>query len=399
MRSMPGYLILILDLMLINSIIYIIEIFLCCIKTYSLGISEMIYREYGKTGKKVSRIGFGGMRFKDEDPKEKAAEIVVRAVELGINYLDTAPFYCRDRSEDIMGLALQQIKQKVFISTKCGENDGQKVRQSLERSLKRLKVDKIDFYHFWCVLNMERFEQAKKGGAIDEFLKAKQEGLIDHIVISSHQPAEEIQKVIKMDLFEGITLGFNIINFPFRRQGIKAAHKAGMGVVTMNPLAGGAIPQNEKRFSFVKESEAWSVIDSALRFNMSFPEISVVLPGFSSIEEVESNVKTVNNLPVLTRDRIKDLENRLASSLDQICTGCSYCLPCVDEIPIPKFMDVYNTYIFEKKQKSVNDRLKYHWGLDISILDRCSECRACEDTCTQHLPILERFDRLREMME
>ena len=362
------------------------------------GLFKMIYREYGKTGKKVSVIGFGGMRFKSDDCVEKAAEIVIRAAELGVNYLDTAPVYCEDRSEDIMGLALRQIKQKVYISTKCGENDGEKVRKTLERSLTRLKVDKIDFYHFWYVLNMERFENAKKGGAIDEFLKAKEEGLIYHLVISSHQPSEEIHEVLKMDLFEGITLGYNIINFPFRREAILAAHRAGLGVVTMNPLSGGVIPQNEDRFFFLKESGEQSVTDSALRFNMSHPEISVVLAGMSSIEEVESNVRAANNLPALTKERIGALEKRIEQSMDQICTGCSYCLPCVDGIPIPKLMDVYNTYIFESNPKPACDRLKYHWGIDISILENCSECRACEDGCTQHLPILERFEKLKEII-
>ena len=126
----------------------------------------MIYREYGKTGKKVSVLGFGGMRFKEGEPIEKSSDILLRAVELGVNYLDTAPFYCHDKSEDIFGHALKQIKTPVFVSTKCSENDGKIVRKSLEKSLKRLNVYKIDIFHFWCVLNMERFEKAKKGGAI-----------------------------------------------------------------------------------------------------------------------------------------------------------------------------------------------------------------------------------------
>jgi predicted aldo/keto reductase-like oxidoreductase len=360
---------------------------------------RMIYRDYGKTGKKVSVLGFGGMRFKEGEPKEKSAEVVIRAVELGVNYLDTAPFYCHDRSEDILGIAIKQIKQPFFISTKCSENNGDKVRKSLERSLKRLHVDKIDFFHFWCVLNMDRFEKAKKGGAIEAFLKAKEEGLIDHVVISSHQPSDEIREVVKMGIFEGITLGYNVVNFPFRREGLLAAHEAGMGIVTMNPLYGGIIPQNEKKFSFIKEDEKFSATASALRFNMAHPEISVVLSGMDSIEEVETNVASVENLPTLTKKRIKELEKFIENSLDHLCTGCSYCLPCEDDIPIPKFMDVYNQYVFQKTPESVKIRLNLHWGIDISILDNCSECRACEDACTQHLPILERFEELKEIVK
>jgi len=359
----------------------------------------MIYKEYGKTGKKVSALGFGGMRFKDGESKEKSAEAVIRAVELGVNYLDTAPFYCHDRSEDILGIAIKQIKQPFFVSTKCSENSGDKVRKSLERSLKRLNVDKIDFFHFWCVLNMERFEKAKKGGAIDAFLKAKEEGLIEHVVVSSHQPSEEIQEVVKMGIFEGITLGYNVINFPFRRKGLEAAHEAGMGIVTMNPLYGGIIPQNEEKFDFIKENENQTATASALRFNMAHPEISVVLSGMGSTDEVEPNVAAVEKLPTLSANRIQELEKKIENSMDRLCTGCSYCLPCVDDIPIPRFMDVYNQYIFQHTLESVKIRLNLHWGMNVSILDNCSECRACEDACTQHLPILKRFEKLKEIVK
>ncbi len=358
----------------------------------------MIYREYGKTGKKVSVLGFGGMRFRKEDSNEKAAEVVIRAAELGINYFDTAPYYCEDRSEDIFGLALQQIKQPVYISTKCGENEAEKVRRSLERSLQRLKVDKIHFYHFWCVLNMERFELARKGGAIDEFLRAKEEGLIEHFVVSSHQPGDEIVEVVKMGLFEGITLGFNVINFPFRKKGVLAAHRAGMGVVTMNPLAGGIIPQHETRFAFIRESEEWSVTASALRFNMAHKEISVVLAGMGTIKEVEENVAATRNLPELTEKRLRFLEENIEQSMDYLCTGCGYCLPCPVDVPIPKYMDAYNMFIFDGKPESVRDRLKWHWGLNLEALQRCTECGACEEACTQHLPILKRFAEIKEMM-
>jgi len=358
----------------------------------------MIYREYGKTGKMVSVLGFGGMRFLENEPLEKSAEIVIRAAELGINYFDTAPYYCHDHSEEIFGLALQQIRQPVFISTKTEAEKGKSVRRALERSLKRLKIDKINFYHLWCVKEMARLERAKKKGVIDAFMRAKAEGLIDHFVLSSHQPSEEIVEVVRMGLFEGITLGYNIINYPFRRDGVLAAAHAGMGVVTMNPLSGGVIPHNPERFAFLKERDGLSVTASALRFNMAQPEITVTLAGMASIAEVEENVAAVANLPELSAERLLELENHIEGALDHLCTGCSYCLPCPENIPIPKMMDTYNHYIFEGNSKAVTDRLSIHWGMDLSALENCSECRACEAACTQHLPILERFEELKMLV-
>ena len=223
--------------------------------------------------------------------------------------------------------------------------------------------------------------------------------MIDHFVISSHQPSEEISEVVKMGLFEGITLGYNIVNFSFRRQGLLDAHKAGMGVVTMNPLSGGVIPQNEERFRFIKENDSISATASALRFNMAHPEVTVVLAGMGSIEEVEENVAAVHNLNLLTNERMKELEKQVEKSMDHLCTGCSYCLPCVDEIPIPRFMDLYNLKMLGQEIKTIKGRQKFHWNLDMSILENCSECRACEDACTQHLPILDRFEELKEMLK
>jgi len=358
----------------------------------------VIYREYGRTGKKVSVLGFGGMRFRREDSNEQAAELVLRAAELGINYFDTAPYYCEDRSEDIFGLALSQLRQPVYISTKSNENDAEKLRRSLERSLSRLKVDRIHFFHFWCVLNMERIEQAQKGGVFEELQKAKEEGLIEHIVFSTHQPSSEIIEVIRMGIFEGVTLGYNIINFPFRKDAVLAAHRAGLGVVTMNPLAGGVIPRNAERFAFIREGERWSVAASALRFNMAHPEITVVLAGISTLEELEENVAAVDRLPELTPERLRQLEAKIESSMDSICTGCGYCLPCPEGIEIPKYMDAYNLFLLGGTAKDVKDRLKWHWGLDLMPLDRCTECRTCEETCTQYVPILERFEKLRSLI-
>ena len=105
-------------------------------------------KPYGKTGKNISVIGFGGMRFANPAEIEASAETVLYGYEKGINYFDTAPFYCDDHSEDIFGAAFEQMKPDTFFSsTKSSESDGDKLRKELEKSLKRLNVDRIDFYH------------------------------------------------------------------------------------------------------------------------------------------------------------------------------------------------------------------------------------------------------------
>ena len=115
----------------------------------------MIYKEYGKTGNKVSAVGFGGMRFDLDKDERENVDLVLYAKEQGINYFDTAPGYCDDKSETIMGKALSQLKREdYFVSTKYmptrGENK-QDFIDAVKKSLDKLKTDYIDYYHMVCV--------------------------------------------------------------------------------------------------------------------------------------------------------------------------------------------------------------------------------------------------------
>ena len=109
----------------------------------------MEYRTYGTTGEKVSVLGFGGMRFEDPYNLEKSACAVLRAFEKGVTYFDTAPGYCRDQSEKIIGHAVKEMKKTgktFYVSTKSSKADGNELRRDLEQSLKRLNVDVIEFH-------------------------------------------------------------------------------------------------------------------------------------------------------------------------------------------------------------------------------------------------------------
>ena len=368
---------------------------------YLNGGFNVIYKEYGKTGKKVSAIGFGGMRFRKEDYEksfEEAAKVAIRANELGINYFDTAPFYCDDKSEEIMGVAFKHMTNPFYVSTKSGissEKNADEVRRRIEKSLKRLGVEKINFFHMWCILNLDQYRKIMApGGPYEGVLKAKEEGLIDHITFSTHCSGEEIETIVNEGYFEGVTLGYNATNFAFRQKGIKAAYEKGLGVVTMNPLGGGIIPQNPDFYSFLKENEDDTLVQAALKFNASHKEITVTLAGMGSIAEVEENIRAGESFGEMTEARMEALSNKLNSSLDKLCTGCSYCIGCPKDIDIPKFMDAYNMYILKKDNKEITNRLKWHWSLNTKQAAECIACGKCERKCTQHLPIIERLKEI-----
>ena len=374
----------------------------------------MWYKPYGSTGKMVSAIGFGGMRFPRIDPSrpeydyDACANLLVEAQSLGVTYFDTAPKYCDDQSELIFGhamKALQKVGSPVWVSTKSAEKDGAKLRAQLETSLKRLGLAKVTFLHIWCILNLDDYHsRLVKGGAYEAAKQAQSEGLVDHVVFSTHCNGAEIETIVHDGLFEGVTLGYNILNFRFRQQGLLAAAKRGMGVVTMNPLGGGVIPHRGEKLGFLKSPEDSTVIDAALRFNASHDAISVVLAGMAGLSEVRQNCEVGRKMGVgaslpqaaaaragFVAVRKSELEHKTAEALDTLCTGCQYCLPCPQEIPIPKFMLAYNEKIFGEPKNSLG-MLKNHFGVPATLAAQCARCGACEEKCTQHLSIMSRLE-------
>ncbi|HWR24091.1 MAG TPA: aldo/keto reductase [Feifaniaceae bacterium] len=361
----------------------------------------MYYKEYGNTGCRVSAIGFGGMRFSEEDVKrgdlEACAEVVRYAHEKGINYFDTAPGYCDDKSETIMGLALNSLpRDSYYINTKTNfyqvDNPATEAGffRRLETSLKRLRVDCIDFYHLWCMLSLVQYRK-QCDALYGYFRKAKEQGMIRHIVFSSHMPGDELTQVIGEGLFEGMLIGYNALNYRYRMSGLTAAHRQGMGVVVMNPLGGGVIPANPQLFSSLTEGTPYTTAQGALRFVAGHREVSVALNGITAKEQVDEAVFAVQGL----EERPADAQAALlpaSGGENALCTGCGYCDSCPVQIPIPKFMDAYNQKLLTGRDPAA--RLQNHWALKPDIAADCIACGQCEGLCTQHLPII---GRLREI--
>ena len=362
----------------------------------------MIYKKLGNTGKEVSAIGFGCMRFKKEEYEagnlDKCAELIFRARELGINYIDTAPGYCDDMSEKIVGHAFKQMKDRPYISSKCGPwnaQDADGARRMIEQSLTRLHVDKLTVYNMWCIKSIAEYQFfMKKGGVYEGIVKARDEGLIEHICCSTHIDGKGLAEIVADDRVESVTLGYNALNFAYRREGVEACHKAGKGVVVMNPLGGGIIPQHPELFGFIKSSPEQSVVDAALKFLIGQEEISVALPGISSIAELEEAVRAAENVVPVTAETLATMKLALSEKLNTLCTGCAYCDECPVEIPIPKLMDAFNESILANdttSMKPVFGKLSDHWGISPDSAKQCVECGKCEGLCTQKLPIIQRL--------
>jgi len=358
---------------------------------------------YGQTGLDVSVVGFGGMRFDTSRSDEENADLVRYACEQGINYFDTAPGYCGDRSEDIFGEAFKHMPGDFFVSTKgmpTSFDTADKAYEAVCRSLERLHVACIDFYHVWCLRKMAHYELAvQPGGQLDGLRRARQEGLIKHIVCSTHQPGKDVERILSKDEFEGVLLGVNILNFPYRWDGLVAAKERACGVVAMNPLAGGAIPRHEEEFAFLATGDE-TATDAALRFVIGCPLIDIALVGFTTTAHVDQACRAAEQAQPLSAAEITRLRGVLGENLNEMCTACGYCRGCPEHIPVASYMQFYNNKVLfgksdEEMRKSIGGELA--WGILVGCevgAGACTECGRCEEACTQHLPIISRLKEI-----
>jgi uncharacterized protein len=353
-------------------------------------------KPYGSTGKQISAVSFGGMRFADFNDVDGMAPIVKHAYDKGINYFDTAPGYGAGKSEEIMGAAFKEMdRNKFFVSTKSIKANGDELRQELEQSLDRMGVDTIDFFHIWCVVSMEAWQERIDEGAVAAALKAKEEGLVKHVAISSHLPGEELSGVLREGPFEGVLLGYCALNFPYREPAVTLAFEKGIGVMTMNPLSGGLIPNNPEKFDFIRGPNDETVVEAAIRFNISNPHITSALVGFSNIKQVDQAVATVESFQPYPPEHIDALRTRVLESFNGVCTGCGYCLPCPQGLDTAKLMDAYNIAMLSDGDfEAAKGRLKFHWFGTAGDPTQCTQCGLCESRCTQHLPIRLRLEQL-----
>jgi predicted aldo/keto reductase-like oxidoreductase len=362
---------------------------------------KMLYREYGQTGKKVSLLGFGGMRFGQIDDEEVCVGMMVKAAEAGVTYFDTAPGYFETKSESVFGKGLAELRRRklpYYVSTKTFKTTESDIRQEIEAQLKRLNVDAIDFYHIWCITSLENWQARKQDGILDAFRKLKEEGLIRHICVSSHLVRDQIKQLLMEGVFEGVLFGYSAYNYKTREAAFSAIRSKKLGAVVMNPLGGGIVPQHPELFGFLKHTLEEPIVHASLRFLWDHQEITTTLVGFRTEAEVTDALAAMEGYKPRTLSELAVVKAYSAASFEGICTGCAYCDDCPQNIPIPKFMDAYNQKLLNDQPNAdvILNRIKFHWQIDPKKAGECVACGQCESACTQHINIIERLKTIAE---
>lgn len=354
-------------------------------------------RPLGNTGLMVTPIGFGAIKLHGIDHKT-ASDCLNRALDLGVNFVDTARNY-RD-SEAKIGAALKGRRDEYYLATKSANRDDAGLMADLETSLRELQTDVIDLYQLHTVSDRETYDKVMApGGALEAAKRAQQQGKVKHVGVTIHRDIAVMRDCIQCGAFETVMLAHSLMDPEnVQTNGIlDLAKEHGMGVVVMKALAGGALSTPSANNEHVKDDP---IVRGVLRYLLADDRLSCIIPGIMRVEEVEENVATGEIGAGLTEDESAQLLREIGKSgkklrYGQTCLRCGYCQPCPEGIAVPEFFraaDMYEAY---------PDGLK-HQGVDLYKSlepkpDVCVECRECVEKCPAQIDIPERLKEVADM--
>jgi len=349
-------------------------------------------RTLGKTGWELSAIGFGAIKLPRISQKE--CDILLnKAIDAGINFVDTAD--CYGDSEEKIGLALKKRRREFYLSTKIDERDAIGVRKKLERCLHRLRTDYIDLAFFHDVRGYE-YDRIFDSGGLEALQNAKKEGKILEIGISIHHSVAMMRKAVKSGLFSALMVAYSA--FDEDRLAVDllpTAHKAGVGLIAMKPLAGGRLGERPSFFRAKNPIHRESLAQVSLRYVLSNPTITCAIPGMMRMRELHENLEVGRHPRKMTAEEIKVLMEFVGEAGKGFCRNCGYCLPCPEGISIPdifRFESYYDRY--ELKEWA---REQYR-SLEVNA-SACSGCEQCLELCPYGVPIPEKLKTARQTLQ
>ena len=367
----------------------------------------MQYRK-DKYGKELSALGYGCMRFTQKGGKidiDKAEGEVLRAIELGVNYFDTAYIY--QGSEAALGeiISRNKVREKIYIATKLPQyliSNSRAIDKYFNEQKSRLKTDYIDYYLMHMLTDIEAWNKLVGLGIKDWIEAKKKSGEIRNIGFSFHGDTEMFLKILEAYDWDFCQIQYNYLDEVSQagRRGLETAEAKGIPVIIMEPLRGGRLVEmlpTEAKKQIAEHSRGYSAAEWAFRWLYDQKGVTVVLSGMNSIPMVEENCAIADSCPPgsLTQEDhgfIAGIKAMINEKTKVGCTGCRYCMPCPKNVDIPSIFSCYN-HIYTESRKGA--RREYMQTVALrkkpADADRCVECGKCEQHCPQHIEIRKKL--------
>lgn len=377
----------------------------------------MQYRHDERSGTNLSALGYGCMRLPmgvggvDVDAAEK---LILRALDLGVNYFDTAYLY--PGSEDALGVIIERngIRNRMLLATKMPHGKCRSYEdfdKLFQTSLKRLRTDHVDYYLIHNVVAAEQWQRLVDMGIEGWIAKQKASGTIRQMGFSFHGSLSEFRQVMDAYDWDFVQIQYNYINEYYQagREGLMLAAERGLPVIIMEPLLGGKLANGlpkEARTAMTAAEPERSCAEWALRWLWDQPQVSVVLSGMGRMEQLEDNCRAASEalsgcLSDDERAVIAAAKREFEKSFKIPCTGCNYCMPCPKGINIPACFAAYNEFYSMGWFTGMQ-----HYLISVGaagqhphLASDCVQCGACVKKCPQHINIPQEMRAVQKRME
>ncbi len=376
----------------------------------------MQYRTNPKNGQQLSALGFGCMRFTRKGggiDQEKANRELNRALELGVNYFDTAYIY--PGSEEALGNFMQayHCRDRLNIATKLPQYRVKKREDFdtfFDEELRRLKTDHVDYYLMHMMNDARSFERLCELGLKEWIAAKKASGAIRNVGFSFHGGTLQFKALIDAWDWDFCQIQFNYVDEHSQAgiDGLNYAHEKGLPVIIMEPLRGGKLAgllPKDALHEVERTQPRRSPAEWGLRWVWNHPQVTVVLSGMNDISQVEENCRVASeSLPghltpeeLTLYDRVR---GAIAKGVRVGCTGCGYCQPCPKGVDIPMCFSAYNTSFSDSLFSGMREYMMCTTLRKVrSNAGLCVKCGRCEQHCPQHIPIRDMLDKVKRRME
>lgn len=366
---------------------------------------------------KLSILGLGCMRFPRHmgiTDMKASEELILSAIDRGINYFDTAYIY--PGSEEVLGTVLKNnnLREKVFIATKLPLvyiNNEKDFDKFFNIQLKRLQTDYIDYYLMHMITDMDQWNRLRDLG-IESWIKEKMDnGKIRQIGFSFHGKQQEFMKIIDSYSWDFTLIQYNYMNVNYQagRAGLLHAYEKGVAVMIMEPLLGGklAVSLPKRAQTIFKNAKPDASFASwALRWLWNQKEVTLLLSGMSSLEQLNDNCSIANSAytDMLNEEELMAIDKVVTIFNEQVkipCTGCNYCMPCPKGVNIPASFLSYNVYHSLGKIEGLK---QYAMSLGIANFKKnriknCVNCGLCATKCPQKIDIVKELHVVQKKLE